>query len=74
MRLRRTRCASNLSEKSSERVRASIVVLPFINMSSEPDNEFFSDGLTEEVINALTAVPGLQAKRKALKILHFQVI
>jgi len=40
--------------------RSSVAVLPFVNMSAEPDNEYFSDGLTEEVINALTSVPGLQ--------------
>lgn len=39
--------------------RAAVAVLPFVNMSPEPDNEYFSDGLTEEIINALTAVPGL---------------
>jgi len=38
----------------------SVAVLPFINMSADPDNEFFSDGMTEEIINALTKVEGLQ--------------
>lgn len=38
----------------------SIAVLPFVNMSSDPENEFFSDGITEEIINALTRVNGLQ--------------
>ena len=37
-----------------------IAVLPFANLSSEPDNEYFSDGLTEELINALTKVEGLR--------------
>ena len=37
-----------------------LAVLPFINMSSDPDNEFFSDGITEELLNALTKVEGLQ--------------
>ena len=37
----------------------SIVVLPFRNMSSDPENEYFSDGITEEIINALTKVKGL---------------
>ena len=38
----------------------SVAVLPFVNMSSDPENEFFSDGMTEEIINALTRVNGLQ--------------
>ncbi len=37
----------------------SIAVLPFVNMSADPDNEYFSDGMTEEIINALTKVKGL---------------
>ena len=36
-----------------------IVVLPFRNMSSDRENEYFSDGITEEIINALTKVKGL---------------
>jgi TolB-like protein/Flp pilus assembly protein TadD len=38
----------------------SLAVLPFRNMSSDPENEFFSDGLAEELINALTKVAGLR--------------
>ena len=37
----------------------SFAVLPFRNMSSERENEYFSDGITEEIINALTKVEGL---------------
>jgi TolB-like protein/Tfp pilus assembly protein PilF len=40
--------------------RRSVAVLPFVNMSADPDNEFFSDGITEELINALARVNGLQ--------------
>jgi len=36
-----------------------IAVLPFVNMSADPDNEYFSDGITEELSNALTKVDGL---------------
>jgi TolB-like protein/tetratricopeptide (TPR) repeat protein len=42
------------------RNRKSVAVLPFVNMSIEPENEFFSDGVTEEIINALTRVNGLK--------------
>jgi TolB-like protein/Tfp pilus assembly protein PilF len=39
---------------------ASIAVLPFVNMSADKENEYFGDGLAEEVINALAQMPGLQ--------------
>lgn len=38
----------------------SIAVLPFINMSADAENEYFSDGISEEILNALTKVDGLQ--------------
>jgi adenylate cyclase len=37
-----------------------VAVLPFVNMSADPENEYFSDGITEELLNALTRVEGLQ--------------
>jgi serine/threonine-protein kinase len=47
------------SQKSSP-AQKSIAVLPLANMSADPENEYFSDGMTEEIINALSKVPGLQ--------------
>jgi TolB-like protein/tetratricopeptide (TPR) repeat protein len=38
----------------------SVAVLPFANMSGDPKNDYFSDGLSEELLNALAAVQGLQ--------------
>jgi len=37
-----------------------IAVLPFVNMSNDPGNEYFSDGMSEEILNTLARVDGLQ--------------
>jgi len=47
--------------KSSEgKPKPSIAVLPFIDMSADPEQEYFCDGITEEIINALTHVKNLR--------------
>jgi serine/threonine protein kinase/tetratricopeptide (TPR) repeat protein len=43
-----------------ESTMASIAVLPFVNLSPDPENEFFSDGITEEILNTLYDVPGVR--------------
>jgi TolB-like protein/class 3 adenylate cyclase/AraC-like DNA-binding protein len=43
-----------------EKHSKTIAVLPFVNMSSNADNEYFSDGMTEEIINALAKIKGLK--------------
>ncbi len=48
-----------VSSKPGQR-QPSIAVLPFVNMSGDKEQEYFSDGLAEEVINALVQVPGLK--------------
>ena len=40
--------------------QTSIAVLPFANMSADKENEFFGDGLAEEIINVLAHVPGMK--------------
>ncbi len=49
----------------------SIAVLPFVNMSASEENEFFSDGITEEIINALTKVPELKVTSRTSSF-HFK--
>jgi serine/threonine-protein kinase len=39
---------------------ASVAVLPFANMSADKENEFFGDGLAEEIINVLAQAPGMK--------------
>ncbi len=41
-------------------IEQSVAVLPFVNMSGNPENEYFSDGITEALLNALAQVPGLR--------------
>ena len=48
-----------LSRTSRETKIPAIAVLPFVDMSAAKDQEYFSDGLTEQLIDALTRVPGL---------------
>jgi serine/threonine protein kinase/tetratricopeptide (TPR) repeat protein len=43
----------------------SIAVLPFVNLSANKENEYFSDGLAEEIINALAQVPELRVIARA---------
>ena len=38
----------------------SIAVLPFVNMSDDKDNQYFSDGISEEILNVLARISGLQ--------------
>jgi TolB-like protein/tetratricopeptide (TPR) repeat protein len=52
--------ASSGSTHSGIEPVPSIAVLPFSNMSGDKEQEYFSDGLAEEIINALTQIPGLK--------------
>ncbi|HUB79918.1 MAG TPA: protein kinase [Bryobacteraceae bacterium] len=54
------RAALANSPAKTERSQASIAVLPFANMSGDKDQEYFSDGLAEEILNLLTKIPGLK--------------
>lgn len=51
----------SIRERSSERKpQPSIAVLPFTNLSADPDQEYFCDGMAEEIINALTHIESLR--------------
>ncbi len=50
--------AVNLDAKTG--TEKTIAVLPFVNMSNDPENEYFSDGISEEILNALTRVEGIR--------------
>src|SRR5215217_3619333 len=52
--------ASNAQTSPSAPPTKSIAVLPFVNMSGDPGNEYFSDGITEEILNAIAHLPGLR--------------
>ena len=47
----------------------SIAVLPFVNMSSDKEQEYFSDGLTEEILNSLTRINELQVAARTSSFL-----
>jgi TolB-like protein len=48
------------SPTPSRQVESSLAVLPFVNSSGDADNDYFSDGLTEEIIHALAQVPSVK--------------
>ena len=51
---------SSAAEPPAAAEMKSVAVLPFVNMSGDPANEYFSDGITEEILNAIAHVPGLR--------------
>jgi len=52
--------AETLSSSNTTDNRASIAVLPFVNMSTDAENGFFADGISEELLNVLAGVKGLK--------------
>ncbi|HEX6627548.1 MAG TPA: protein kinase [Gemmatimonadaceae bacterium] len=52
--------ATPAPETSRVGEQPSIAVMPFANMSADPENEYFSDGITEEILNALASIPTLK--------------
>ena len=56
---------------TGQTVSPSIAVLPFVNMSADQDNEYFCDGLAEEVLNALAQLDGLKVAARTSSF-HFR--
>jgi TolB-like protein len=50
----------NITSKVEQQIEKSIAVLPFINMSSDKENEYFSDGITEEITTQLSKIADLK--------------
>jgi adenylate cyclase len=50
---------SAVAPRSAERGKPSVAVLPFTNMSGDPEQEYFADGITEDIITDLSKVSGL---------------
>ena len=50
----------SVAEETPAPTIPSLAVLPFANMSADPDNEYFSDGISEELLNLLVQVDGLR--------------
>ncbi len=51
---------SPVEAQAGNKAEPSIAVLPFINMSTDPEQEYFSDGISEELLNLLVKVKGLK--------------
>jgi adenylate cyclase len=51
--------------KTDSDQRRSIAVLPFVNMSGDEENEYFSDGVAEEILNLLTRLPQLRVSSRS---------
>jgi len=68
---------TNILEGKGEKVaqkkgiEKSIAVLPFLNMSKDPEQEYFSDGITEEIVNLLTHIKDLRVAGRTSSF-HFK--
>ena len=51
---------STTAAPRKQAVRASVCVLPFVNMSGEPEQEYFSDGITEDITTDLSKISALE--------------
>ena len=56
--------SSEDADMAQTKIDKSIAVLPFVNMSSDPEQEYFSDGIAEELLNLLSKIPDLQVSAR----------
>ena len=56
--------------RPADTVQSSIAVLPFINMSSDQEQEYFSDGLSEELLNLLAKIPELKVTSRSTSFFY----
>ena len=61
----------NVAASSTSSGQKSIAVLAFANLSHDPENEYFSDGISEELLNVLARVPGLRVTARTSSF-HFK--
>jgi serine/threonine-protein kinase len=72
-----THAVSNVPQSASEPPPASplnsrtVAVLPFVNLSPDPDQDFFCDGITEEILITLTTIPELNVVART-SVFHFK--
>lgn len=59
------RAATTDQEARQKDTRRSIAVLPFLNMSGDPENEYFSDGIAEEILNLLVKLPQIRVASRS---------
>lgn len=59
------RTSSHAAITASQASDASIAVLPFVNLSSDPDQEYFSDGISEELLNLFAKIPNLHVTSRS---------
>ncbi|MEO5509966.1 MAG: tetratricopeptide repeat protein, partial [Longimicrobiales bacterium] len=49
-----------LAASDNDALPNSVAVLPFVNVGADPKNEYFSDGVTEEILDAVSRIPGIK--------------